>query len=207
MLARKKKPDVILNWHPNFRVVATLPDIKQVRTGFLVNFVTIVLALVALAFTLYFEVEIYKVNRDIDVLNTNIASDASTNNKDLAATKAFVNTSKLMQFTARFYSQKLPPLDLLSSLIDARPDNIVFESIEVETIGGKKANTQQVTFKGILTSGSELGLQEFVDKVLASPALKNRVSASIKDRSIVSNRDYVGDSFEFIVTLTLKPVS
>jgi hypothetical protein len=152
-------------------------------------------------------VEIYKVNRDIDVLNTNIASDASANNKDLAATKAFVNTSKLMQFTARFYSQKLPPLDLLSSLIDARPDNIVVESIEVETIGGKKANTQQVTFKGILTSGSELGLQEFVDKVLASPALKNRVSASIKDRSIVSNRDYVGDSFEFIVTLTLKPVS
>ncbi len=211
MLARKKKPDVVGNWHPNFRDVATLPDIKQVRTGFLVNFVAIVLALLALAWTLYTEVEIHKVNRDIEVLNNGIESNSSANTKDLAATKGFVNTSKPLQFAARFFSQKLPPLDLLASLIDALPDNIVFESIEVETVGGnqggKKTEAQKVTIKGVLTSESELGLQKFVDQVLASPALKNRTGDPVKDRNIDAHRDPIGGAFEFTVTLTLKPTS
>ena len=211
MLARKKKPDVVLNWHPNFRNVATLPDIKQVRTGFLVNFVAIVLALLALAWTLYTEVEIHKVGHDIDVLNAQMEGNSGANNKALAATRDFVNKSKPMQFAARFFSQKLVPLDLLASLNDARPENITFISVNVESIvrdqGGKKADAQRLTIHGVLSSESELGLQEFVDKLVASPALKNRVGDPVKDRSIDSRRDPIAGSFEFTLTLTLKPTS
>ncbi len=212
MLTRKKKPDVVLNWHPNFRDVPSLPDIKQVRTGFLINFVAIILALLALAWTLYAEVEIHKVNHDIAALNAQIESNASTNKKALAATKAFVTASKPMQYAAKFFAQKLPPLELLSSLVDARPDNIVFDAIALDTVvldlgAGKKAITQRVSIDGVLTSESELGLQEFVDKVLASPALKGRMSDSVKDRKIESHRDPAAGAFKFTVTLTLKPTS
>jgi hypothetical protein len=211
MLARKKKPDVVLNWHPNFRNVATLPDIKQVRTGFLVNFVAIVLALLALAWTLYTEVEIHKVGHDIDVLNAQMEGNSGANNKALAATRDFVNKSKPMQFAARFFSQELVPLDLLASLNDARPENITFISVNVESIvrdqGGKKADAQRLTIHGVLSSESELGLQEFVDKLVASPALKNRVGDPVKDRSIDSRRDPIAGAFEFTLTLTLKPTS
>jgi len=212
MLARKKKPDAVLNWHPNFRDVATLPDIKQVRTGFLVNFVAIVLALLALAWTLYIEVEMHKVNHDIDALNTQMQDNDAANRKALAATKDFVNKSKALQFAAKFFSQKMPPLELLSSLIDARPENITFRSIDVTSIGrdlggGKKADAQRVTIQGVLMSESELGLQEFVDRVVASPALKNRVGDPVKDRNIDSHRDPLAGAFEFTITLTLKPAS
>jgi hypothetical protein len=212
MLTRKKKPDVVFNWHPNFRDVATLPDIKQVRTGFLINFVAIVLALVALAWTLYTEVEIYKVNHDIAVLNSGIDQNASANSKALAATKNFVTASKPMQYAARFFAQKMPPLELLTSLVDARPDNIVFDSIALDSVvldlgGGKKASTQRITIDGILTSESELGLQEYVDKVSASPALKGRMGDPVKDRKIESHRDAIAGAFKFTITLTLKPTS
>jgi len=209
MLARKKKPDLVLNWHPNFRDVATLPDIKQVRTGFLVNFVAIVFALVALGATLYFEVDIYKVNHEIAGLNNQIESNDSANKKALAYTKSFVSASKSMQFTARFFSQKLPPLELLASLMDSQPDNIIFRSIYVESIirdfGGKKAEAQRVTISGTLSSESELGLQEFVDKVLASPAFKSRIGDPIRDRQISASRDAASGTFEFNIVFTLKP--
>jgi hypothetical protein len=212
VLARKKKPDVVLNWHPNFWDVATLPDIKQVRTGFLINFIAIVLALVALGWTLYTEVEIYKVNHEIAVLNSDIDHNSSTNNKALNSTKAFVTASKPMQYAARFFSQKMPPLELLTCLVDARPDNIIFDSINLETValdlgGGKKAIAQRVTIDGVLTSESELGLQEFVDRVSSSPALKSRMGDPIKDRRIESHRDPLAGAFKFSITLTLKPTS
>jgi len=212
MPVRKKKPDVVFNWHPNFRDVATLPDIKQVRTGFLINFGAIFFALVALGATLYFEVEIYKVNHETAVLTDQIEHNSAANKKALAATKEFVNKSKPMQFAAKFFAQKLPPLDLLSSLNDARPDNITFRAIEVASIvrdlgGGKKADVQRVTIQGTLASESELGLQEFVDKIVASPALKNRVGDPVKDRNIESHRDPLAGVFEFTITLTLKPAT
>jgi len=182
-----------------------------VRTGFLVNFVAIVLALLALAWTLYTEVEIHKVGHDIDVLNAQMEGNSGANNKALAATRDFVNKSKPMQFAARFFSQKLVPLDLLASLNDARPENITFISVNVESIvrdqGGKKADAQRLTIHGVLSSESELGLQEFVDKLVASPALKNRVGDPVKDRSIDSRRDPIAGAFEFTLTLTLKPTS
>jgi hypothetical protein len=212
MLGRKKKPAAVLNWHPNFRDVATLPDIKQVRTGFLINIAAIVFVLPALAWTLYTEVEIHKVNHDIEELNTQIDGNASANKKALADTAAFVKSSKPLQFAAVFFSQKVPPLELLSSLVDVRPDNIVFNSIEINSFtgvlnSGKRGSAQKVVISGVLTSESELGLQEFVDKVLASPAFKYRMSDSPKDRQIDTRRDNLAGTFEFTITLTLNPYS
>ncbi|HVU38406.1 MAG TPA: hypothetical protein VHC95_08735 [Opitutales bacterium] len=210
MLERKKKADPVLNWHPNFRVVETLPDIKQVRTGFLVNFAAIVLALVALGFTVKTEVDIHNHSRDIDRLNGEIEKETSVNNKNLAASKQFVNKSKALQFSAKFFDGTLPPLDLLDAMLAARPDNILFDAVRIDPIilesGSKRIPTQRVTISGTLASESSLSLDDFVKKILANPALKTRVVDPDKNLKVENKRDATAGVFKFTLTLTLKPV-
>jgi hypothetical protein len=210
MAIGKKKPEVVPFWHPNFRVVDALPDIKQVRTGFIVNFITVTLAVLALGWTVVTEVEIHKVNTDLDHFNTNIAALTPTTTKDLASSARFVSTSKPLQFAAKFFSEKLSPLDVYSSLMDARPSDILFDSLEIDSVvldlgGTKKAYTQRIIIDGTLSSNNLLSLDEFVTKAQNSPAFKSRITGDPKDRKIETHGDQAAGIFTFTVTITLKP--
>ncbi len=210
MLARKKKVEPVLNWHPNFRVVELLPDIKQVRTGFLVNFIAITLALVALSWTVATEVEIHNVNRDIDRAQGQINDSSRANTKNLANSKQFVTKSKSLQFAAKFFAEKLPPLDLLNCLLDARPDNILFDTVELSPFiidlgSNKKAITQRIIVSGTLASETSLGLDNFVKKILANPVVKSRVVDPDKNLKTETKHDSAAGVFKFTITLTLKP--
>ena len=217
-MARKKKAEPVFNWHPNFRVVESLPDIKQVRTGFIVNFVAITLAVLALGWTLYTEVQIHKVGNEIDGFNTQIEGLKPTNTKDLAASTKFVTASKPLQFAAKKFSERLRPLDVMGALLDARPENILLDSVDVSAIiielgPGKKASTQRIIISGTLTSPSSAPVADFVDKVINSPALKSQIATPGKDvkyepvKYDPMKHDPLAGTFKFTVTLTLKPSS
>ncbi len=210
MFARKKKPEVVLHWHPNFRVVAALPDIKQVRTGFIVNFIAIFLAVLGLGWTLYVEVLIHKTNTELDHYNTQITALKPTNDKDLGKSAKFVKDSKPLQFTAKFFSEKLPPLDVMSSLLDARTSDIYFDSVEIESIvldlpGNKKVNTQRITILGTLNSPRESDLDPFMKSLQNSPLLKSRITGDPKDFKLDTKGDPAIKIFTFTLTITLKP--
>jgi len=183
-----------------------------VRTGFIVNFVAIVFALMAVGWTVVTEVEIHNVNRDIDRLNGQIEGNSAANKKNLAASKQFVAKSKPLQFAAKFFRGQTPPLDLLDSLLAARPDNIRFDSIEInpyiiEMTGNKKLPTQRVVISGTLASGSSQALDDFKNKILASPALKSRVVDPDKNLKVDNKRDPAANVFKFTLTITLKPAA
>jgi len=208
---RKKKVDPILNWHPNFRVVELLPDIKTVRTGFLVNFAAIFFALVALGWTVATEVEIHNVNRDIDRANGQIEDSAKANTKNMAGSKQFVTKSRSLQFAAKFFSEKVPPLDLLNDLLDARPDNIIFDSVEISPNlleqGGKKVYMQRIILAGTLTDDTSKPLDAFAKKILAFPSLKGRIVDPEKNMKPEFKHDDAAGVFKFTITLNLKPTA
>jgi hypothetical protein len=214
VLARKKKPEVTYNWHPNFRVVAALPDIKQVRTGFLVNFVAIFLAMVALGFLLYIEVNIYKVNVESGRFESQIADKENENTKDVAFSTQFYTQSKGLQFVAGFLNQDIPPLDLLDVLAAARPTNILFQSISIDSPvsdssgNTKKGEGQHVTVSGTLTGEAQdlTALDVLTQKLLAAPVLKSRVADPVRDCKVQSSREAPG-IFSFTITIALKSAS
>jgi len=216
VLARKKKADPVLNWHPNFRVVASLPDIKQVRTGFIVNFFAITLAVVALSWTIYTEVEIHKKGNEIEEYNTQITRLKPTNTKDLQASTKFVTTSKPMQYAVKKLSERLSPLDVMAALLDAKPENILLDSVEVSSVilelgPGKKSPTQRIIISGTLMSATSTPVSDFVKKVVNSAALKSHLALDAKDLKYDPVKydpikaDPAAGSFKFTVTLTLKP--
>jgi hypothetical protein len=210
---KKKKPDVVWQWHPNFRVVKTLPDIKAVRTDFLVNFAAVTVAVLALGWLLYVEGGIMQVDGAIRRLNETIDGNSRVNKMYLSQSSQFLHDSMGLQELTKFSAETIPPLQLLSTVVEARPDNILFDTIKVETtqIEGKNhahLKTEQVVLSGTLTGEAEdlKALDALVTKLMTSPVLKARIDDPANDRKIDNRRAGPG-LFKFTVTITLKPVS
>ncbi len=209
MLARKKKPDPVLNWHPNFRVVELLPDIKQVRTGFLVNFSAIFAALLALGWTVYTEVQIHNVNHEIALLNEQIDSNSKENEKKINLDNKFIKASKPLVFAYKFFGEPVRPLQLLDNIMAIKPANMIFETLEINPayLVQKTGQTfvQRITISGTLMSDSSGAFEDFEQKLVACPALKGRIADPTKDFQVANQRDAVGGSFKFSITINLKP--
>jgi hypothetical protein len=208
---KKKKPEVTFQWHPNFRVVKTLPDIKAVRTDFVVNFAAATVAVLTLGWMLYIESGIFQADRQMTLSQTQIDEHQKTNTTYLQLSGQFVHDSKGLQELTKFYGQNISPMQLLATLTAARPDNILFDSIAVlpTEIEGKtraKLKTQEIVLDGTLTGEAEdlKGLDGLVQTIMASPMLKPRISDPANARRIDNRREGPG-VFKFTITITLQP--
>jgi hypothetical protein len=208
---KKKKPEVTPQWHPNFRVVKTLPDIKAVRTDFIVNFVAVTFAVLALGYMLFIEISNFQVGRQITRLQARIDEQHKNNTVDLKLSTQFVHEAKGLQELTKFYAQAISPMQLLMTLVDARPDNILFDSVEitpteVEGKNRQRMKTQRLVLTGTLTGEADdlKRLDGMVAKIMASPVLKTRIADPANDRKIDNKREGPG-LFKFTVTITLKP--
>ncbi|MGA2051736.1 MAG: hypothetical protein ABSH19_00350 [Opitutales bacterium] len=193
-------------------MVKTLPDIKAVRTDFLINFAAMTVAVLALGWLLYVQGSILQVDGQIRRLNDTIDGNSRVNKTYLSESSKFMHESKALQELTKFSSQTVPPFQLLTTLVEARPDNILFDSVAIEPteIEGKnhvRIKTEQVVLAGTLSGEADdlKGLDTLVTKLMNSPVLKARIADPANDRQIDNHREGPG-LFKFIVTITLKPV-
>jgi hypothetical protein len=212
-LRKKKAPEITLQWHPNFRVTEALPDIKPVRTGFLVNSVAVTLAVMALAFLLYVTVQIISVNRVAAKYQATIDEAQKENAKYLNLSAAFFKDSKRLQDVTKFYGPNVSPVQLLNTIAEARPENIWLETVQlnpynVEPKPGQRVPTQQLVVTGTITGESKdlESLDSFVKKIISAPVLKERIADPIKDPKIDPPRREGPSLFKFSFTVILKPV-
>jgi hypothetical protein len=208
---KKKKPEVIYQWHPNFRVVGTLPDIKVVRTDFVVISAAVTLAVMAMVWMLYVEVCIFQVDRTMRHLQAQIDENNKTNMLYLSQSSKFMHNSKGLQELTKFYAQAVPVMELMNAVLAARPDNILFDSVtlmptEIVDKSKKHLKTQAVVLTGELTGEAEdlKALDGMVTQLMASPVLKPRISDPANDRKI-ENRRLGPGVFKFTITITLQP--
>ncbi len=170
----------------------------------------------ALGWTIFTEVDIHKKGAEIDEYNTQITRLKPTNTKDLQASTKFVTISKPMQYAVKKLSERLSPLDVMAALLEAKPDNILLDSVEVSAVTlelgpGKKAPTQRIIISGTLISATSTPVSDFVKKVVNSSALKSHLALDAKDLKYDPVKydpikaDPAAGSFKFTVTLTLKP--
>ena len=83
----KTKKSVELPWHPNFRDLSALPDIKVVRSVFFVNFVALTATLILTGIWLFVELQIATLT-DLNKGNENQINFMGKNNKTLLAQSA-----------------------------------------------------------------------------------------------------------------------
>ena len=168
MALGKAKNVVQPNWHPDFRNAETLPDVKFVRTDFLLNFIAVFVLLVLLFYNVQNEYSAISLNREITMLKDKIVQKRSDNDRNLKLSADFEELSKKAEELAKFVQNPVsPPLFLLTLANKVPSRNILLQSIRfqdrTEKIGRKTIRYKGITLTGSLTGSSAEATQMIND--------------------------------------------
>lgn len=124
--------DVLPAWRADFRRVSELPDVKAIRTDFLVNYGLIGLAIVCLVTAVSRELTYMGLRSEIDMLSLEIDSKRVKNEKNLKESGLF---TAYMKFADAFLKFKSVPVDchqVVSELGNIKTGNMVIRNILVD---------------------------------------------------------------------------
>ncbi len=116
-------------WHPDFRIAEGLPDIKIVRTDFLINMGAVLLAVILLLVVGYREMLIWTAQRDIDLARSVRADLTPDNNRALSLNRIFMESRAVFRDLEIFFSAPLHADRLILDLAEAKPDAISLETL------------------------------------------------------------------------------
>lgn len=211
---KPKEAGVSPNWRPDFRDTDALPDVKAVRTNFLVNFVALALAVIVTGWFIIKEYEAMAIQSQIDELKSTIAQSTSANNGYLKQSKEFTALTPKAEDLVAFYKGYKFPLDVLVALCESRPTTISLQSMSF----GKKARnvgtnkkpkfvySPSYTLRGVLKGESAKALQE-LDEYKAILQNLDVFEGELNPDSIEISQPKRSPSlemFEFTIVITLK---
>ena len=129
-LPRKKTvSDDIPNWHPDFRDVGALPDLKVVRTSFVTNFLCLTIATVVLGWTAFREYQAFSLRMEISAAEEAMADKSSRNAELLKLNKEFNDATKRFNEAEKFLNVDFAASELLIALSRSLPGNMDFTSV------------------------------------------------------------------------------
>jgi len=123
------------NWHPNLRIVESLPDTKVVRTAFFVNGGFGVLALIALGYFLVQEWKLHEVNSQIADLEHQIDQGTHQSNDAVRLYKDFKVEAAKTDEVADFVSSRPLLSNIILRLGEITPKNIALDSLDFKENG------------------------------------------------------------------------
>jgi len=210
MPSRKKDNEAA--WHPDFRNIDRLPDIKPVRTGFLINAVAVLLPLLLAVYYGNAELERMQLNDQITDVQQQVAQKEPLNKKIIAESKEFADAAKSLRELNAFYGQWMNPMDLFLALTESRPEPIVLGEITIgraEATTGQGKNKKTVTLQEIRFSGTVDGLsedplgtlREYENTLRELPAYAGKVHSF----DFSGSRIAASNSYSFSVNIKINP--
>jgi hypothetical protein len=180
-VSRKKEPQPY--WRPDFRIQSTLPDIKVVRTDFIINFVALALVFVAFSSLLEREYRALSMRGAIEQMQQRIQLAEAADKHSLQLSQRFRKATQHVLELQRFYNAPLPAHDFLAELALSKPEDLIFSSVALSEVIHRekksparmgyqiqiKGDVPELTlldeFKGVLQQSSLLNPKGFVSVV------------------------------------------
>lgn len=187
MLRLKKKSEAaavaqVPPWHPNFRNVEKLPDIKVVRTAFFVNFAAITLALVAAGYLGFDEWNTRGLKAQLEQWETQISRDKRVSDQAVALFRKFQAEEAKITEVDSFVQSKPVISPIVMRLAETLPENIALDTLDFREAG----LTMRLSIRGAPHIAPGRATQ-YLDKLRADKQLA------------------MFDSFEFSANPTLNP--
>ncbi len=152
MAPKKKKKADFPAWHPDFRISEDLPDIKAVRTDFLINIGAATLALVLLVWLAYREATIGGLTDQVDSLEEVRQSLEAENRRVVGLNARFMKKKRIADDIGKFYSAPFDVPKFFADIARIRPAEIAFTEIAYreDVIGSKEdlARVFRFNFRG-----------------------------------------------------------
>lgn len=129
--AKKKKKVIVPAWHPNLRNVEELPDIKVIRTDFLINGAAAALVLGAGGLFATQELTIGQVSGERDEHRAFIAGNNTANEAVLKLDDRFQAVSKTGEEIAAFISTPFRFSDAVAQMVELMPPTVSLRQINL----------------------------------------------------------------------------
>lgn len=146
MAFRKSKKVSHDLWRPDFRDAESLPDVKVIRTDFLLNLVSVSLAIGLVGVLAQRELRSVSLNESIRNLSEEISQNEVANTDKIRLSGEFRRLQNGMQEFVRFQNVPVLPDGLLVELAMVQPDPIILDSVSFNGVvskprGGADAET------------------------------------------------------------------
>lgn len=151
MVFRKNKKSEHPLWRPDFRDMESLPDIKVIRTDFLLNVVSVSLATALLGLLLYREYRSIQLGGEIGDVVVNIESNRAANQENLRMSREFAAIQKSMDEVVRFHNVPVTPDRLLTEVAAMQPDSVILESTNFSGGNEGKGDNMKVLYTLVLS--------------------------------------------------------
>ncbi len=158
----KTRKAEMVHWHPNFRNAEELPDIKPVRTYFILNSVSALFLAVALGFFSVQEYACMALKNEIAELKKEIEPQKGKNKKLLEQSKQFLKLKKNIEELRRFLKQPVPVVQVMADLPGVVTKEIVLDTFRYFESRSGKDKKPVIELSGAVTGVSDSRAYELV---------------------------------------------
>lgn len=212
MPRKRRKSPAQPHWRPNFRNPETLPDIKVVRTHFLLNAVTLSLAVLFLGLLAYREYRIASIAEAIEDLEENIADTRATDRANVRLSGTFGKARQAVAEFVDFHNVPAEAAELCHAIAGLQPPEVILDSISftpgITRQGRRETVRYQLVLNGTVTDSESRSATDIItdyrnayrELELIEPYFES------SDLSGFSRNDPLGlFNFTVRVTLSLEP--
>jgi len=125
----RRKSDKGPPWHHDFRISEELPDIKVVRTDFIINVVAFLLAGVLVLSLVYREIRSMALRDTLVAQQVEMSELKPQHNQIVELNRRFMERKRLYDDIVKFYDEPVDPIVFLYDVADIRPEAVAFQQI------------------------------------------------------------------------------
>lgn len=141
MKANKQSSQAAPLWHPNFRVVETLPDTKLIRTSFLVNAAAVALVLATAAFWVLREQDLAGIRAQTQTCDARILENTPKYAQASKFQKQFTEAEKRLKELDGFVTADFVASVFLRRLAETLPRMLTVDAVEMYGTGVRLRGT------------------------------------------------------------------
>jgi len=185
-MAKKKDSVPSPPWRPDFRDPTTLPDIKVVRTGFLLNAIALVLALGILGWAVYEAYEKNQLASVVEGLEEQVSAKQAENRQYLRLSQEFSRNARRFEEIREFLRAPLQADQFFIRLADIQPKYSRLSRVDyIQRV--RVQGTTEKPYHELEVSGSMIASDEKTETQLVTefqrnienlPELKDHLMAS-----------------------------
>ncbi|WP_162028048.1 MULTISPECIES: hypothetical protein [unclassified Lentimonas] len=199
------KRDIQPYWRPDFKIQSTLPDIKVIRTDFIINSVAVALAMLAVFTLLKGEYRAHVLRGSITAMEERIEAAQAADSQSLKESAHFRQSAQSVVELQRFFRAPFIAHELLAELSVLKPDSsaVLSRMTLSESVNKQKDGAKMGYEIAIVGEVEDLAvLTEFKGALQSSPSLNPEGFIVVVDESL-GRRDTNTGIIPFKVSISL----
>jgi len=204
----RSKKEVQPFWRPNFVNQSELPDIKVIRTDFIINFIAVTLACCAAFFFTQKEYRAYSLTKTIEDMEQQVRLADVEDAQNLKLSESFRSAAQYVVEVEKFYNAPLMAHDFLYNVSVIKPADLIFNAVSLNESFVKLAGKETVTYNINITGDAKnLTVLDGFKKVLEGAKLLQAPGVELQIGETLQGRDEETGIFPYQLTITLTPVA